>query len=205
MTIVLKNVRLSFVGLMPRGAQLVRYIVGYDSQKLLPSPERLQREYYKRFVDAFTLPDIMNAVMSAYIDFDKPSMIPLPTPMVPFPDVRSYDDLPPIMSLMEPRERTYEHKVAIIKVADLDYAVLEARVLSMYADRRVRAIVLDIESDPPARDYNFFSKKNRQMGLYALGASLALKKPKKVATAAGKRDMGYLKHDRTKQHKRRKR
>ena len=44
-----------------------------------------------------------------------------------------------------------------------------------------------------------------EIALCGAAAALFGRGPERVATAAGKRDMGYLKHDRTKNHKRRRR
>jgi hypothetical protein len=199
------------------GYDPTRFLVGYNPQKLLPDDRGSVRhtayayqqidvsrwndadatplEDIKRWMDSvFTPRDFTNAMLSAYIDFDGPSGLPLP--MIGPGDA---------IKLMHPRERTFEHKMAVIPM-DTDFATIEKRILAQIDDPRVRVIMLDMDQaggDIMGPGFSFADRpRNRQAELYALAAAF---EDKPVATAAGKRDMGYLKHDPTKRHKRRKR
>lgn len=126
----------------------VFFIVGYDPQKLLPSPERLERErleWWDRLQALFASMPIANEM----IDFETGSGIPLPMPR--------YDVRP--------------DRVAVI--AGADYSSIELRLLAAHADPRVRSIVLDIET----LDRFYAVEPNHQLQMYALGMMIA-DKPK---------------------------
>jgi len=149
------------------------FLVGYDPQKLLPSPGRLMREWYERFTDTFMQRDMTNLMLSTYIDFDRPIGRALPTPMIGI-----YDEH---IDLMRPRERTYEHKMAIVNVKHIDHMVLEA----LLAKEGIRSIF--IRADEPAGE---------RQGLFPkMFAAAPIEFEKPVAAAAGLRDKSYLKHD----------
>lgn len=98
-------------------------------------------------------------------------------------------------SILPPREPTFEHKMAVVTLAGLDFSGIEARVLATLADKRVRCIVLDIES---AGDE---IAGNPQLDLYRQAMLLAPVE-KKVAPKA---PPSYLRHDPTKNVRRRRR
>lgn len=113
-----------------------------------------------------------------------------PTDYMPY--MTPGEDIVPV----KPRDRTFEHKIAVIR--HVDFATTEARVLAMLYDKRVRGIIIDVDrlDDDGAEGRRWFP----------LGEPYKPKPPEpkpEVSTAAGKRDMSYLKHDRTKQHRRR--
>lgn len=200
----------------------VRLVCGYDPQKLLPSPEKARPLTGRQWADAFHANFAewaKEAMKYSYMDFERHSLVPMISSRdvitgryIPYTESR-WGEGPsdPVADLAAFRDRIMHpdvpirHKVAVVKVTDLDFSEIEARVMASMSDRRVRAIIIDVdrEDDLPGRGYDFAThKKSRQAGILA---GLELKQPKTVATAAGKRDMGYLKHDRTKSHKRRRR
>ena len=101
----------------------------------------------------------------------------------PWQDVERYRK-----EIMEP----WPHKVAVIPMAGLDFGLIEARVLAAMSDKRVRGVIIDIESAGG-------EIVNPQLDLYRqafMHAPVQPKTPKKAPPA-------YLKHDPTKRHKRR--
>lgn len=101
----------------------------------------------------------------------------------PWQDVERYRK-----EIMEP----WPHKVAVIPLAGLDYGLIEARVLAAMSDKRVRGVIIDIESAHG-------EIVNPQLDLYRMAFA---EKPRaeKVAKRA---PPAYLQHDPTKRHKRR--
>ncbi len=251
MTITIKNARFSYRGIVPpegdetpiawsvsmrfRWNDLpldawIAVIVGYNAQKLLPSPETIRpltaREWGDLVMRNFA-EWARKHTEDSYADFNRyiPTlppgeeirMTPLPMPFVPDVSRWGEADSTPLEDIQRFRDQIshpdvpIQHKVAVVKIADIGYAAIEERMLGLMSDRRVRGIVLHTDSPSgylPGRE----TRENAQLRLYALGAALGEPyqplrppEPEVVATAAGKRDMGYLKHDRTKQHKRRRR
>lgn len=101
----------------------------------------------------------------------------------PWQDVERYRK-----EMMEP----WPHKVAVIPMAGLDYGLIEARVLAAMGDKRVRGILLDIESAGG-------EIVNPQLDLYRMAFA---EKPQ-AEKVAKKAPPAYLQHDPTKRHKRR--
>lgn len=133
----------------------VFFIVGYDPQKLLPSPERLERErlaWWDRLAKLFS----DTPIDDERIDFDTGRGIPLPMPR--------YDITP--------------DRVAVI--AGADYSSIELRILAAQHDPRVASILLDIETL-----YRFRRvEPDHQLQMYALGMMLAEKPVAKKAPPA---------------------
>jgi hypothetical protein len=102
----------------------------------------------------------------------------------PWQDVERYRK-----EMMEP----WPHKVAVVKVASLDFGLIEARVLAAMGDKRVRGVLIDIESAHGE------IAGNPQLDLYR---TLMMSAPPEK-TVAKKAPPAYLKHDPTKRHKRR--
>lgn len=177
--------------------QTVTVLVGYDPQKLLPSPERLMREYFERATAMFTREFMEHgeAIMRfesipLFAPGDEIKMTPLPTPR--WSDLYGPDD--GVLRPWPKREPTFRHQVAIVRGSDFSHAEMRA----LLDNPHVRGIVLDMEVDRRIR--------YEQAVTNALfHVCIKPQEPERVATAAGKRDMGYLKHDRTKNHKRRRR
>lgn len=115
------------------------------------------------------------------IDFDAPVS----------PTARYLSDL---MTAGIDRTPRVEHKIAIIHVG-ADFGALEARILATLADKRVRGIVLDIESAGGE------IAGNPQLDLYRQAMLLAPVE-KKVAPKA---PPSYLRHDPTKNVRRQRR
>ena len=162
----------------------VAMIVGYNPQKLLPSPERLAREWWDRVVDLFDFP---RSWLDEEIDF---SLMRHRTPTFRVPTFPPGEEIKALIANAD----------VPIFVKDIDYSQAEMRVLAS-ALRTTAAVARFREVS-----------ENAQMRLYALGVMLGepyMPKPApepqdtRVSTSAGKRDMSYLKHDRTKQHRRR--
>lgn len=101
--------------------------------------------------------------------------------------------LAPFVQPMRQQGKTdNQHKVAVIHVGS-DFSALEARILAQLADKRVRGVLLDIESAGGE------IIGNRQIEMYAQ-AFMHAPVEKKVAKKA---PPSYLQHDPTKRHKRR--
>ena len=82
--------------------------------------------------------------------------------------------------------------VAVIAMAGLDFSMIEARVLAAMSDKRVRGVILDIESAGG-------EIVNPQLDLYRMAF---MEKPR-AEKVAKKAPPAYLKHDPTKRHSRR--
>lgn len=245
MTITIKNARFSYRGLVPpegdetpiawsvsmrfQWSELplqtwIAVIVGYDSQKLLPSPETIPPLTLKQWV-SMVYGEPIGCFISDRTFLDEEIVFAGKTPREHVNFNAIYEDVPtgrrwgeadstPLEDLAAMRESMMHpdvpirHKTAVVKITDLDYATIEKRILGLASDRRVRAIVLDLDreiGEIPGPETHFAYLKSRRAGLTDVLAGLEAKETRVVATAAGKRDMGYLKHDRTKQHKRRRR
>lgn len=180
--------------------------VGHDPQKLLPPPGPDNRPM--SLWDPETLLDMIGDLYpSTFTDFfpkaAKPvryyiegghfDMLPLGT-VDPDDEWINFEGSPTGRRLapFTPTIRRPQHKVAVIPMAALDFGLVEARILAAMSDKRVRGVILDIESAGG-------EISNPQLDLYALGAMMAPKE-KKVAKRA---PPAYLQHDPTKRHKRR--
>lgn len=166
----------------------VAMIVGYNPQKLLPSPERLAREWHEAMLRLFDFP---KSWLDEEIDFSA-SLMRSRTPTFRIPILPPGEEIKTLIANAE----------VPIFVKDIDYGHAEMRVLAS-ALRTTAALARFREAT-----------ENAQLRLYALGVMLGEpympKSPPepqdtRVSTSAGKRDMSYLKHDRTKQHRRRRR
>lgn len=169
-------------------------ICGYDPQKLLPD----HRSYEKRLIDEiYGTFGQSYAAMSAhyenlfprdigheYIDFGPAELGSLAHQLAG--EMTAVVAAGREISLMRHREPTFRTETIVIP-ADLTAFLEEGR------DKLWARIMESID---------VVGVKNRQMGLYALGASLALKEIKPVAVKQSRR---YLKHDPTKNHRRRRR
>jgi hypothetical protein len=182
------------------GHNPVPYLIGYDAQKLLPSPERVFRE----------------AVLKAFYDLH------MDGEHVFYPPVRT----PP---LDEPAIRW---KKAVIVVGD-GHLDVHARIAAALAIPNVLGVVLDLEPSSGVLPGNLFDvgrwnhpdasplddirhwrnqmqmldrfdrvRPNQQLRMYAMG--MMFDHPPAVQLAK-KPQKSYLKHDPTKQHKRRRR
>lgn len=173
-----------------------------DYERMFPKPAKPRRYYIEGGHFDMQPPGTFD-LDDEYIMFDQgsptgrrlaPFVTPLKRAMTEMPrwgesDVSPFEHVERYRKeIMEPRP----HKVAVVKVADLDFGLIEARVLAAMGDKRVRGVILDIESAGG-------EISNPQLDLYALGAMMAPKE-KKVAKKA---PPAYLKHDPTKRHSRR--
>ncbi len=161
----------------------VAMIVGYNPQKLLPSPDRLAREWHEAMLRLFDFP---KSWLDEEIDF---SLMRHRTPTFRIPTFPPGEEIKTLIANSE----------VPIFVKDIDYSTAEARVLASQIGKTVIAM-----------DRFREAAENSQLRLYALGVMLGEPyqppeppAPEMVSTSAGKRDMSYLKHDRTKQHRRR--
>lgn len=193
-------------GQVPKGTILalrVAFIVGYNPQKLLPSPSRLAREWMHRMMGLMTR-EMLEYGQATMLFESIPTMFPgeeitlsraLAGPRwaglyEDFPDVSRWNDADsdPLADLQawQKREPTYRHEVAIIRSNDLTHAELRALEL----DPTVKGIVIDIEQDR--------SMRMEAAGLAALYGHLD--KP-----VAPKPTKDYLQHDPTKNTRKRRR
>lgn len=185
----------------------------YDPQKLLPAPSPFNRpmsvwdwatmwreltalsyaEMAANYERMFPKPakPVRYYIAGGHFDMQPPGTVDLDDEYIQFdrgsPTGRR---LTPFIQPMRQQGKT-EHKVAVIHVGS-DYGALEARILAQLADKRVRTILLDIESDGG-------EIVNPQLDLYRMAFA---EKPRaeKVAKRA---PPAYLQHDPTKRHKRR--
>ncbi len=157
-------------------------IVGYDPQKLLPSPERLAREWHEGMLRLFDFP---KSWLDEEIDF---SLMRRRSPTFRMPILPPGDEIKTLIVNAE----------VPIFVKNIDYSTIETRLLA--------SVLKTVDQVARFRE----AAENAQLRLYALGTLLGEPyepapppAPETVSTSAGKRDMSYLKHDRTKQHRRR--
>lgn len=172
-----------------------------DYERMFPKPAKPVR-YYIAGGHFDMMPPGTVDLDDEYIQFDKgsptgrrlaPFISPLERAMTETPrwgeaDTTPWQDVERYRKeIMEP----WPHKVAVIHVGS-DYGLLEARILAQMADKRVRTILLDIESGGG-------EIVNPQLDLYRMAFA---EKPRaeKVAKRA---PPAYLQHDPTKRHKRR--
>lgn len=201
------------VRLTPAEALALRVpaIVGYNPQKLLPSPERLAREWHQAMLRLFDFP---KSWLDEEIDFSASlARSRTPTfrrlPMIAPGDTLRFSTVPDVSRWNEPDATPLEDLRRFIDNLDvkivpkpIDFSGIELRALAAMG----KTIVM--------MDRFREATENAQLRLYALGVMLGepyMPKPApepqdtRVSTSAGKRDMSYLKHDRTKNHKRRRR
>ncbi len=132
------------------------------------------------------------------ISFEHPpcrSLAPFITPKgrISYPDL-----LPDLISHGEAAytvEMKWPHKMAVVSVESLDYNHAELRAL--LATKGIRSVFIDIQS----RGGEIAG--NPQLSLYAQGMALA--KKEHADKVAKKAPPSYIRHDPTKQHRRRKR
>lgn len=148
-------------------------LVGYDPQKLLPAPSPLNRPMSGWDADRFQLE--LQSLMNDIPRWGEQGS--------PFDDVERYRK-----EMTEP----WPHKVAVIALAGLDFGLIEARVIAAMSDKRVRGVILDIESAGG-------EISNPQLDLYRMAF---MEKPR-AEKVAKKAPPAYLKHDPTKRHSRR--
>lgn len=179
--------------------------VGHDPQKLLPPPGPDNRPM--SLWDSKTLLDMIGDLYpSNFSDFFPKAAKPVryyiegghfdmltPGTVDPDDETIQFEGSPTgrrLAPFVTPIRRP-QHKVAVIHVGS-DYGALEARILAQLADKRVRTILLDIESGGG-------EIVNPQLDLYRMAFA---EKPRaeKVAKRA---PPAYLQHDPTKRHKRR--
>jgi len=168
------------VRLTPAEALALRVpaIVGYNPQKLLPSPEKARPLTMRERYDVFAR-DFINEMVENR--FSSLSRMPL---LFPGEEI----------SLMRERTPTFRHHVAIVH-AD----IVPARLHRLLDRPDIRVAIIDI-------DEPFGEIPGRSDSFDALLAKVRKQSREEVvATAAGMRDKSYLKHDRTKSHKRRRR
>jgi hypothetical protein len=180
----------------------IPYLVGYDPQKLLPAPGS-NPEWFRRDFLAFFAAQLGTPYMTENIfrpsDFSPNEMIDFETIS---PTARSidftklYEDMPP-RTATEARNAEYAYKRAVIVVGG-DLSRLEARVLAAMAMPKVIAVELDM------RDAFGEIRYNRAVTDAMLSCYLK-PGPKPKAVKQNGRPAGYLDHDPTKKHKRRKR
>jgi len=160
------------------------FLVGYDPQKLLPSPGRLMREWYERFMDTFMQRDLTNLALSTYIDFDRPIGCALPVPFVPRwneADSDPFGDIQRWKDEMTGIDRMNRHKVAYVGI---DYSEIDLRALMH--DAGIQTVFIRA---PTAHG------KTESHGIFPKMFAAPPEFEKPVATAAGLRDKSYLKHD----------
>ena len=187
--------------------------VGHDPQKLLPPPGPDNRPM--SLWDSETLLAMTQAVMydqvpgivslfpraakpvRYYIDGGHFDMMP-PGTVDPDDEWINFEGSPTgrrlapfVMPMRQQGKTDHQHKVAVIHVGS-DYGALEARILAQLADKRVRGVILDIESAGG-------EIINPQLDLYRMAFT---EKPR-AEKVAKKAPPAYLKHDPTKRHSRR--
>lgn len=164
----------------------VQRVVGYNPQKLLPPPETARPLTMKEWVSLFYGSEIGDFIADrTFLDEEIIFHGRRPRDYVNFNPI--YDETPSETELRRlispPRTPTFRHKIAVIKAED------EERLLDRYLERSAlvgglierRYYPLPEPEQPPEPE------------------------DKVVETSAGKRNMAYLKHDRTKRHNRRRR
>lgn len=204
----------------------VRVIVGHDPQKLLPSPDKARpltlRERVDLWARDYMTEQYTRMALSLYepIFPDRMELAPINALTGRPYHTGSYVDwmFPgDEINLVQPRERTYEHKVAIVRMGE---TVNTAAIERLLADKRVRCLVIDIDSDggdtivnwndanaDPLRDLR---RMRDAMRLDDLPEKMSID-PAMLRALEGrdrvvnKRDQGYLQHDPTKTHRRRRR
>ena len=118
---------------------------GYE--RMFPKPAKPVR-YYIAGGHFDMMPPGTVDLEDEYIQFDQGS--PTGRRLAPF-----------VQPMRQQGKTDHQHKVAVIHVGS-DYSVLEARILAQLADKRVRTILLDIESAGG-------EISNPQLDLYARG------------------------------------
>lgn len=162
-------------------------------ESLLPKPAKPVRYYIEG--GHFDMQPLGTVDLDdEYIMFDRGS--PTGRRLAPFVTPRwgesGVSPLRDIERFRDEMTKPWPHKVAVVKVESLDFGLIEARVLAAMGDKRVRGILLDIESAGG-------EIVNPQLDLYRQ-AFMHAPVEKKVAKKA---PPAYLQHDPTKRHKRR--
>lgn len=180
--------------------------VGHDPQKLLPAPGPDNRPmslwdsetlldmigdlYPSNFTSFFpkAAKPVRYYIEGGHFDMMPPGTVDLDDEWINFEGSPTGRRLAPFT----PAIRRPQHKVAVIALAGLDFGLIEARVLAAMSDKRVRGVILDIESAGG-------EIVNPQLDLYRMAF---MEKPR-AEKVAKKAPPAYLKHDPTKRHSRR--
>jgi hypothetical protein len=190
-----------------------RAIVGHDPQKLLPAPSPFNRPMslwdtetllaslgdlmgtsYERMASDFEamMPKPAKPrryyIEGGHFDMQPPGTFDLDDETIQFEGTPTGRRLAPFVAPI----RRPQHKVAVIAMAGLDFGRIEARVLAAMSDKRVRGVIIDIESAGG-------EIINPQLDLYRMAFA---EKPR-AEKVAKKAPPAYLQHDPTKRHKRR--
>lgn len=183
-----------------------RAIVGHDPQKLLPAPSPFNRPmslwdsetlldmigdlYPNNFTDFFpkAAKPVRYYIEGGHFDMLPPGTVDPDDEYIRFEGSPTGRRLAPFVTPI----RRPQHKVAVIAMAGLDFGMIEARVLAAMSDKRVRGVILDIESTGG-------EIINPQLDLYRMAFA---EKPR-AERVAKKAPPAYLQHDPTKRHKRR--
>jgi hypothetical protein len=144
-----------------------------DFEAMMPKPAKPRRYY----------------IEGGHFDMQPPGTFDLDDETIQFEGTPTGRRLAPFVAPI----RRPQHKVAVIAMAGLDFGMIEARVLAAMSDKRVRGVILDIESAGG-------EIINPQLDLYSQAFIHAKPEAKGVAKKA---PPAYLQHDPTKRHKRR--
>lgn len=194
-------------------------LIGYNPQLLLPAPSAENRHVFDWWDPKALIAGLNDAFGISYehMAADYERMFPKPAKPVRYyiagghfdmmpPGTVDLDDeyiqfdqgsptgrrlAPFVMPMRQQGKTDHQHKVAVIHVGS-DYGALEARILAQLADKRVRGVILDIESAGG-------EIVNPQLDLYRMAF---MEKPR-AEKVAKKAPPAYLKHDPTKRHSRR--
>lgn len=190
-----------------------RAIVGHDPQKLLPAPSPFNRPMSVWDPETLlaAIGDLMGTsyehlaadyermfpkpakprryyIEGGHFDMQPPGTFDLDDETIQFEGTPTGRHLAPFVAPI----RRPQHKVAVIPMAGLDFGLIEARVLAAMGDKRVRGVILDIESAGG-------EIINPQLDLYRMSFA---EKPR-AEKVAKKAPPAYLQHDPTKRHRRR--
>lgn len=192
-----------------------------------PKSFDLTREFLDFDYDAKIQPPTRYYIEGGHFDMQEEGTRPGPRKLAPFVTPTGRISYPTMRRPQEPREQTYRARFQydeidamregtevhgeierlftdwsraeariLAVVGDIAYPIDQAQMHQALNDAGIKSIVIDTE--------RFREPENKQLDLYrSLMFEADRFEIKSVATAAGKRDMGYLKHDPTKRHNRR--
>ena len=187
----------------------------------------LSREWIDFDPDPKIQPPTRFYIEGGHFDMQEKGTRPGPRKLAPFVTPTGRISYPTITRFQEPREYAYRASAryddsdsmregteihgqieklftdwsssearALAVIGDTAYPIDLAQMQQALADHGIKTIYVDPEK--------WQEPENKQLDLYrSLMLDADSFKPKKVATAAGKRDMSYLKHDPSKRHDRR--